>query len=127
MGVLYMKLITFTLAVFIASTVHAMAGEINVTAKAEDGNTVITCTPSEPGNIDKAYIVLYEEGKGKAARSSMEVSVDNKATYILPGELSQVEGRCRIFMLKKSGISSMPSREETVRNVLTERFSLKVN
>ena len=122
-----MKLIAFTLAVFISLTGSAVAGEINVTANVEDGNTVITCTPSEPGNIDKAYIVLYEEGKGKAERDSMEISVDNKATYLLPGVLSKVEGRCKIFMLRKSGISSMPSREEAVRDVMTERFSLKVN
>ncbi|MEN8142024.1 MAG: hypothetical protein ABFQ82_00330 [Thermodesulfobacteriota bacterium] len=122
-----MKLITLFLAGFLfSSTGLVAAGEINITAQVVGGNTMITCTPAESGSIDKAYITVYQDGKSSAERNSMEISVDNKATYLLSGAHAKVEGRCRIFMLKKSGINAMPSREEADREVVTGEFSLEV-
>ena len=122
-----MKLITLTVVVFLLLLPGvAGAGEIMASAEVVNGNTVITCTPTESGSIDKAYITVYQDGKSSAERQSMEISVDNKATYLLSGVHSKLEGRCRIFMLKKSGLRVMPSREEADRGVLTEEFSLEV-
>lgn len=122
-----MKLVTLTVALLFNIAGIAVAGEIIATAEVVDGNTIITCTPTEAGNIDKAYITVYENGSGMSERTSMEISLDNKAIYLLQGKHKKVEGKCRIFMLKRSGVNTMPSREEADSGVLMGKFSLNVN
>lgn len=122
-----MKLITITtmILVLISATVVS-AAEINASAEVKGDNTVISCTPVAGGSIDRAYISILSAASGSGERQEMEVSVDNRATYVLAGVHEKIEVRCKFFMTNNSGVVSIPSTEKGVRKTLQGEFSLAV-
>lgn len=124
-----MKLIALTTILILLLSGTVIAEELTATAEVINGNTLISCVPDNGGNIDRAYISIFETKEGSdSARNKMEISVDNKATYLLPGVHSKIEGRCKLFMAKKANLAEMPSSKEgNGRSTIQGEFSLEVN
>ena len=91
-----------------------------------DENTVLSCVPTGGGAIDKAYVSIYSADNSSSDRQEMEISVDNRATYVMPGVHEKVEGRCKFFMADNSGVSGIPTEEKNERVTLQGEFSLIV-
>ena len=120
-----MKLITaaISILVLISATVVS-AAEISASAELKGDNTVISCTPVAGGSIDRAYISILSATSGSGERHEMEVSVNNRATYVLAGVHEKIEVRCKFFMANNSGVGGMPSTEKSARTTLQGEFSL---
>ena len=122
-----MKLITVAIAILVLLSVTMVsAAEINASAELKGDNTLISCTPVEGGSIDRAYISILSAASGSGERQAMEVSVDNRATYVLAGVHEKVEVRCKFFMANNSGVVGIPSTEKSGRTTLQGEFSLVV-
>ena len=120
-----MKLITAIMAILLLISVTVVsAAEINASAELKGDNTVISCAPVEGGTIDRAYVSILSAASGSGERQAMEVSVDNRATYVLAGVHEKIEVRCKFFMASNSGVGDMPSTEKSSRTTLQEEFSL---
>jgi len=120
-----MKLITAAMAIMVLIYAAAVsADEINASVEVKGENTVISCVPAEGGSIAKAYISIFGAAGGSGERQEMEVSVDNRAFYVLPGVHEKIDGRCKLFMADNSGVSGIPSTERNGRTTLQGEFSL---
>ena len=124
----FATLTTMLLAILLSSS--GFAGELTATAEVKDGNTLISCISNNGGSIVKAYISIFGVNEDPSqGRKEMEVSVDNKATYLMPGVHRKIEGRCKLFMAKKEDVAEMPSAkgEKIARSTIQGEFSLDVN
>ena len=79
----------------------ATADEIHANIEKIDGDTVVSCSPLQKGDIDRAYFTLYETDDNvlSVSRQEMTVSRDNIATYRLPGIHNVVGGICKFIMV----------------------------
>jgi hypothetical protein len=122
-----MKLISIAMTIMVMiSTSIVLADEINVSVEVQGSNTVVSCIPAGGGSIDKAYVSIFNAIDGSTERQEMDLSVDNRATYVLSGVPKKVEGRCKIFMADNAGVSGIPSTEKRGRIILQGEFSLAV-
>lgn len=76
------------------------ADEIYADVKEVNGNTIVTCSPHQEGEIDRAYFTLYESDGNllSISRQEMKITHDNTATYELPGVYNVVGGICKFIM-----------------------------
>jgi hypothetical protein len=88
-------------------SINAWGDEVRATVKRVDGNTIVYCSPDGlDGDISKAAITIYESDGRKISvtRGRMDISIDNVATYILPGTYLEVAGKCKLFTSHRSEI-----------------------
>ena len=99
-------------------SINAWADEVRAIVKQVDGNTVVYCTPDGiDGAINKASITIFESDGRKISvtRGRMDVSIDNVATYVLPGTYLEVAGKCKLFTAHRNEIPSA-SPDVGIRN-----------
>ncbi len=107
-----MKLIFSAVAFLVMAILSANAwgaNEVQATIKQVDGNTIVYCTANGiDGGISKATIIIYESDGQKISviRDRMELSINNEATYVLPGTYLEVAGKCKLFTSYRSEIPS---------------------
>jgi hypothetical protein len=107
-----MKLIFSAVAFLLVAFLSVNAwgsNEVQAMIKQVDGNTIVYCTPTGiDGGITKASIIIYESDGQKISviRDRMELSIDNEATYVLPGTYLEVAGKCKLFTTYRSEIPS---------------------
>ena len=122
-----MKLLATAMTMMVLIYASAVsADEITASAEVKGDNTVISCVPVEGGSIDKAYISIYSAAGGSSDRQEMDVSVDDRATYVLSGVPERIEGRCKLFMAANTGVKGIPSTEKISKSTLQGEFSLTV-
>ncbi|MBU0483413.1 MAG: hypothetical protein KKB30_02730 [Proteobacteria bacterium] len=95
-----MKLFPMLAIMILLISGNASADEVYATASEVDGNTVISCTPREGGDIERAYITLYEsDGLNLSIiRQEMNVSYSNETTYVLTGKHNIIKGMCKFIL-----------------------------
>jgi hypothetical protein len=107
-----MKLIFSVFAFLVTAFLSVNAwgsNEVQAMIKQVDGNTIVYCTPTGiDGGITKASIIIYESDGQKITviRDRMELSIDNEATYVLPGTYLEVAGKCKLFTSYRNEIPS---------------------
>jgi hypothetical protein len=127
-----MKLIfsVFAFSVTAFLSVNAWgANEVQATIKQVDGNTIVYCAPNGiDGEITKATITIYESDGQKISiiRDRMELSIDNEATYVLPGTYLEVAGKCKLFTSFRNEIPSANPGTSTYNGVAKADFYLSM-
>ena len=97
-----MKIIVFLLVVVLGMANNAVCDEINASITKAGNNTIVTCSPMEDREIEKAYLTLYSSDNQPlyVNRREMNVSYDNNATYELSGGHYVLEGKCKFVLAR---------------------------
>ncbi|MCK4839363.1 MAG: hypothetical protein KAS94_11225 [Desulfobulbaceae bacterium] len=95
-----MKSIIFLVVVIFGVATNASCTEISATIIKTSHYTIITCSPVGAGEIEKAYLSIYatEDQPLSFSRQKMNVSYDNKASYVLRGTHAVIEGECKFVL-----------------------------
>jgi len=124
-----MKIICLVLFLLVVAVTQVNGSEITTTVEERDGNTYVVCTANGGGDVSKAYITVYGDGSKEplVLRGEMDLSVENRATYMLSGLYRHISGKCKMFLAEKGGILGIASdHEESERkNYLNGEFSSK--
>ena len=95
-----MKSIILLVVVVFGVAANANCNEISATITKTSHFTVITCSPLGDEEIERAYLSLYASDNQPLSFSQreMNVSYDNKASYILRGTHDTIEGKCKFIL-----------------------------
>ena len=104
-----MKSIIFLVVVIFGLAANASCDEISAIITKTSHFTIITCSPSGNEEIEKAYLTLYasEEQPLSFNRRKMNVSYENKASYVLRGNYDVIKGKCKFVLAGNKKTSAL--------------------